>query len=218
MLSGEAVVAIWNGIAPEAWDDFHDWHMREHMSERVGIPGFIRGRRYAAADRATTPEFFTLYEALSMQVLQGAGYTDRLNAPTPWTRRVTPHFTATARALARVLSSSGPGMGGVLATIRFDAPAEAATALSDAVQAAGRAPRITGAHLCRADDDASGLATAESRARSDSRPPPAWFVLLEAVDLKALDGALPDAALHAAGPVLRGQYQLQYVRTKTAFT
>ncbi len=220
MLCGEAVVAIWNGITPEAWDAFHDWHLHEHMSERVGIPGFLRGRRYGAADAATTPEFFTLYEALSIEVLKGSGYTDRLNAPTPWTRRVTPDFRATARALARVLDSSGPGMGGVLATIRFDAPAGAAAALADVVRAAGRGARITGAHLCRADDDASGLATAESRARSDSRPPPAWFVLLEAVDLGALDGVLPDARLHAAGvsgPVLRGRYQLQYVRGKTAF-
>src|SRR6201999_3863034 len=50
MLAGEAVVAIWNGIAPEARDAFHDWHINEHMPERVGIPGFRRGRRYIAAD------------------------------------------------------------------------------------------------------------------------------------------------------------------------
>ena len=40
MLAGEAVVAIWNGIEPEAREQFYDWHVNEHMPERAGIPGF----------------------------------------------------------------------------------------------------------------------------------------------------------------------------------
>ena len=31
MLAGEAVVAIWNVIEPEAWEHFYDWHVNEHM-------------------------------------------------------------------------------------------------------------------------------------------------------------------------------------------
>ena len=50
------------------------------MPERVGIPGFRRGRRYRACDDGTRPEFFTLYEAESFEVLQGQDYADRLNA------------------------------------------------------------------------------------------------------------------------------------------
>jgi hypothetical protein len=50
MLAGEAVVAIWNGIDPDTREQFYDWHVNEHMPERVGIPGFRRGRRYIAAD------------------------------------------------------------------------------------------------------------------------------------------------------------------------
>jgi hypothetical protein len=119
MLAGEAVVAIWNGIAPEARAEFYDWHHNEHMPERVGIPGFRRGRRYVALDAATHPEFFTLYEVDAMPVLQGSDYANRLNAPTPWTRRVTAQFRDTARGLARVLESVGAG--GVLLTLRFDA-------------------------------------------------------------------------------------------------
>jgi len=47
-LAGQGVVAIWNGIAPEGRAEFFEWHNREHMPERVGIPGFRRGRRYIA--------------------------------------------------------------------------------------------------------------------------------------------------------------------------
>ena len=83
MLAGEAVVAIWNGIAPEARARFYDWHVNEHMPERVGIPGFRRGRRFIAVDAATHPEFFTLYEADTIEVLKGQDYANRLNDPTP---------------------------------------------------------------------------------------------------------------------------------------
>ena len=73
MLAGEGAVAIWNGISDEGRADFYAWHLSEHMPERVGIPGFLRGRRYRAADDKTHPEFFTLYETQTFEVTQGAG-------------------------------------------------------------------------------------------------------------------------------------------------
>jgi hypothetical protein len=38
MLCGQAVVAIWNGIGEEGRSEFYDWHLHEHMPERVGVP------------------------------------------------------------------------------------------------------------------------------------------------------------------------------------
>src|SRR4051812_34687498 len=95
MLAGEAVGAIWKGIAPDAHAEFHAWHMHEHMPERVGIPGFRRGRRCVALDDGTHPEFFTLYEVDAPPVLQGQDYANRLNSPTPWTRSITSRFRDT---------------------------------------------------------------------------------------------------------------------------
>jgi hypothetical protein len=121
MLSGEAVVAIWAGIDPEVRDQCYDWYINEHSLERVGIPGFRRGRRCIAADRVTSPEFFTLYEADSMQVLQGSDYANRLNNPTPATTfMMTRGRGETFRTMARVSLSHGPGIGGMVQTIRFD--------------------------------------------------------------------------------------------------
>jgi len=54
-LAGKGAVAIWHDIVPEGRDEFYAWHGREHMPERAGIPGFLRGRRYialAGAERA----------------------------------------------------------------------------------------------------------------------------------------------------------------------
>lgn len=220
MLAGEAVVAIWNGITPEGRDDFYAWHLHEHMAERVGIPGFRRGRRYLALNAATQPEFFTLYEAETMQVLQGQDYTARLNAPTPWTKRATQGFRDTSRGLARVVESRGVGVGGVMLTLRFDAASEARAAVVALLREAADVPRVTGAHLCIADAAASGVATEEKKGRSDIGAPPAWIILVEATDATALDTLLPQAALAmagATGPVQRGVYRLEFQRNRTAW-
>jgi len=216
MLAGEAVVAIWNGIAPEGRDEFYAWHLNEHMPERVGIPGFRRGRRYIADDTDTFPEFFTLYETDTMQVLQGQDYSNRLNAPTPWTLSATAHFRDTFRSLARVVESRGPGMGAAMLTVRFDIEEiERLLPLLDVASG----PRVCGAHLCSADGDASAVRTAESRDRPGIHEPPAQFLLLEATDFDALSGLLPDEVLLAAGAsgIVRGVYRLEYVRGRTAW-
>lgn len=219
MLAGEAVVAIWNGIAPEARAQFYDWHINEHMPERVGIPGFRRGRRFIAAEAATHPEFFTLYEAETIEVLKGQDYANRLNDPSAGTKATTVQFRNTQRALAWVRESRGPGMGGFMLTIRFDAPEPKLGSLGQLLHEL-EGPRICGAHLCRADEAASGIRTIETKGREDIEIPPRWFILVEATDEAALSGAAGDDALASAGATgsfQRGLYRLEYVRTKTGF-
>jgi hypothetical protein len=220
MLAGEAVIAIWNGIAPDARDDFYAWHINEHMPERVGIPGFRRGRRYIAADATSHPEFFTLYELDTMQVAQGVDYANRLNDPTPWTKRVTVRFQDTARALSRVILTRGPGAGGAILTIRLDFPDTAVETLRTAVEACLAAPRICGVHLCEGDQAASAVRTVETKDRTDIVAPPSRFIMVEATDAAALAGLLDEPALRSAGAIgamERGTYVLEYTRTKTAW-
>jgi hypothetical protein len=116
-LAGLGAVAIWHDLLPEARDDFHEWHNREHMPERVGIPGFSRGRRYVAISGG--PEYFNLYEADSAETLGGQDYLTRLNSPTPWTARVVPSFRNVSRSICRVAWTQGVGSGGVMLTLRF---------------------------------------------------------------------------------------------------
>ena len=217
MLAGEAVVAIWNGIAPEARDQFYDWHINEHMPERVGIPGFRRGRRYIAADPATQPAFFTLYELDTMEVAKGSDYANRLNDPTPGTVASTSQFRDAFRALSRVLLSEGPGAGGAMLTIRLDFPDSVLRDVRDAVSACRGLARVTGAHLCQGDAVASAVRTTETKGRTDIREPPSRFIMVEATDVAALASVLPDTALTAASAIVRGIYRLEYTRTKTAF-
>ncbi len=92
------------------------------MPERLGIPGFLRGRRYVAL--AGTPEYFTLYETVSRFTVTGAEYLARLNAPTPWTVATVKHFRNVSRSLCEVAASFGDGQGGLVATLRYDVAAD----------------------------------------------------------------------------------------------
>lgn len=220
MLCGKGIVAIWNGISEEGRSDFYQWHIHEHMPERTGIPGFSRGRRYRAADGETQPEFFTLYEVEQFDVVVGEEYAKRLNAPTPWTRRATLHFRNTSRGLARVISSKGPGPGGVLATLRFQAAAnddqQAASELLDLVSSIMEFPLLTGAHLCKADKEATQVRTAESEGRTDFDAPPNWFILLEGCTVESLEAPIQAVLQHSGVRNAQvGRYLLEYTRLKT---
>ena len=221
-LCGEGAICIWNGITDEGRAEFYAWHNGEHMPERVGIPGFRRGRRYIAFDEATSPEFFTLYELDSPQVFLAQDYLNRLDSPTPWTRRATAAFRDTSRALTRVHASLGPGPGGILATLRI-APSPGAE-LRDALAAEMLPrlvldPQVTGAHLCLTDVGASEVRTAESRDRTDIGAPPGAVVLIEGCTPEPIATAAESCLARIAGltdPLPTwGLYRLEYARLKT---
>ncbi|HEY6026003.1 MAG TPA: hypothetical protein VIV09_03810 [Pseudolabrys sp.] len=219
---GQGVVAIWNGIAPEGREQFYEWHNREHMPERVGIPGFIRGRRYIA--RYGHPEYFTLYEAQSPEVLTGQDYFTRLNNPTPWTKSVVPkYFRDASRGVCRVKFSQACGDGGCLLTLQFGPAAGREVELEIALRHRVLPPiidipSVLGVHLCVADQAASDVETAERKGRTVVIPK--WLIMIEAGTPEAADAAC-DAILAAEltklgaeGAHDRGLYVLQNLRTK----
>ena len=229
-LAGEGAVAIWHDIVPEGREEFYAWHGSEHMPERVGIPGFLRGRRYAAI-RADL-EFFNLYEALSPQVVSGTDYQTRLNNPTPWTVAAVKHFRNVARSICRVGATFGAGHGGLCATWRYDVADDRAEAHRRAMvervlpELAGR-PGVAGVHLLIANAAASAVETAERRARGgEANRIPRWIVILEGWGDEApfdalCRGALSDAVLAqhgAAGAAAFGLYRHQITRTKTPWS
>lgn len=218
-LAGTGAILIWNDITPEGRDEFYAWHLAEHMPERAAVPGFRRGRRYVALDSATAPEFFTLYETESPDVLTSAPYLARLNAPTEWTRRATGAFRNTARALTRVAVSLGPGAGGMLSTIRFAVAHGREAGLVEglrvaALPEAAALPQVCGVHLCLTDLAASAERTAESRERTDIGAAPAWAILIEACNEAPLRRAVDRVAEALGGlgaeTITPGHYRFEY--------
>ena len=66
-LLGRGVLAIWHTISPEGETDYWRWHDREHIPERVGVPGFLRGRRYRSLERSL--DYLDFYEVESPETL-----------------------------------------------------------------------------------------------------------------------------------------------------
>jgi hypothetical protein len=223
-LAGDGAVAIWHDIAAEGRDAFYAWHGGEHMPERAGIPGFLRGRRYVALDGA--PEFFNLYETASRATVSGAEYLARLNAPTPWTTQTVRHFRGVARSLCAVEASFGQGQGGLIATLRYavddDAIARRVPLLrARALPALAAEPGVAGCHLLLADEAASAVETAERRLRAERNVIPRCILLVEGwgdiEPFRALcDRIVGDALLGDAPPPAFGLYRLQNSRSSPA--
>ncbi len=87
---GRGLLAVWTDIPANVEEDFNRWYSEEHIAERVGIPGFLNGRRYVSLDG--TPKYIALYETVDAQVLQSEIYLKVSNSQTPWTQRLRPHF------------------------------------------------------------------------------------------------------------------------------
>ena len=169
-----AGVLIWNDVADEGRSAFYAWHNGEHMPERLAIAGFVRGRRYASAGQS--PQWFTLYEATSLDVLVSPDYLARLNSPTPATQATLKVFRNTARSVCALQRAVGAGVGGRAVVLRFDGLPDA-TGMDEATAQAERTLQyldglegVIATSLYGADLSASQIDTAESRTRAFDVP------------------------------------------------
>lgn len=179
-LMGRAAVLIWNDVAPEGRAHFYAWHDREHVPERLSLPGFLRGRRYARAGHS--PEWLTIYEAVDVSALVSPAYLARLNAPTAATTRTLAYFRNTSRAVCRRVYSMGCSSGGHVLAMRISVDPARADAMcrylrDDAFPRALAATGVVACHLFAADAKASYVDTAESSTRTFDVP--AWVLLCE---------------------------------------
>jgi hypothetical protein len=218
MLAGQAVMINWSDVAVEHRHAYYEWHSREHMVGRVAIPGFKRGRRYMAAKASR--DFLVCYEVENIDVLTSKAYLAKANAPSVLTQRTTPYVRNSTRGLARVRQTLGIGTGGFALTLRFDPSREKALEgfFTDALARVAAIPEITGAHLCIADRDASGIVPVERQGRPTAVPN--WIVMLEGVSLEAVEAAcdvhLSAEALKRYGcneAIQRDTYSLQIMVT-----
>ncbi len=185
-LRGGAVLAFWHDLAPGGDAEFVQWHNLEHIPERVGIEGFLRGRRYEAAGDG--PRYFVLYETESLGVLDGAAYLERLQNPTPWTQRSLPLFRNSKRTACRTTCTLGAGVGGALGTLDFG-PARGreddlrAWLTDAAMPAVARRAGVVGVHLCEADEATTGAKsrTAEGKLQDRTDVMAQWVLLVEAI-------------------------------------
>jgi hypothetical protein len=170
-LKGTAFLAMWHDIAAEGEHEYNLWHTREHMPERIGIPGFEVGRRYVNWN-LTKYRYFTLYEGVALSTFNSAPYLARLNAPTDWSKRIQPYFLNFIRAAAQTVVSTGRGVGGALLTARADFTAGGQSAFlaaaADIADRLGGWDGVTGVHIGVADPDITSVKTAETQLKKEA--------------------------------------------------
>jgi hypothetical protein len=210
---GNAAVAMWWDIAPEARAEWEDWHSHEHMPERLGIPGFLRGTRSIAV--SGEPSYFVLYEVRQLAVMTGGVYLERLNQPTPWSQKMMPHHRNMVRSLCRVRASFGGGVAQAVATLRFSpgrkSPVKRLT--SEVLPALPQRKGLAGAHLLQSLPAERTPQTAEQKMRGGADARADWVLLVNGYDVDALRAVVEKELAPALPGAAQSYYRVAYSLT-----
>lgn len=155
------VLAVWNDCVPGMEAAYERWYQTEHLFERVGLPGFRSARRFESI--SGSPRYLTVYEVDAPSVLTAPAYLERLNNPTPETRRMmTAAFVGMTRAICRrdVLQGRIRGATAVTARLSEGAGADGLMAAAGTLWEPSRVARV---EIWRAE--ARGTVLEEERLR-----------------------------------------------------
>jgi hypothetical protein len=165
--SDPGVLAIWNDCRPGDEADFEAWFQGEHLIERLGVPGFLFGRRHQAISGASG--YFNFYVVESSDVLISKPYLERLDNPTPLTKRIMSGiFINMSRTICHRVLRRGSFRGAYAVTARFnEAPdTKALTALADTLV---QDPAIAAAEIWVPTDPAAQPVSMEEKLRGGDK-------------------------------------------------
>jgi len=171
---------MWWDIAPAQKAEFEHWHSHEHFPERLSIPGFRRGTRWASADGGDG--YFVIYELEAYDTLTSPEYLARLNDPTPWSQKMMPHHRNMVRSQCRVMDSCGAGISSFALTLRFSNDNQVRAALRELPDRRG----IAGAHLLHTQTPQAAQTTEQKIRGGDAVAE--WIALVVGYDREILAG------------------------------
>lgn len=199
-LAGKGMLITSMDVDPAEEDDFNLWYDREHLAERVAIPGFLEARRWIA-DEAPT-KYFCTYSTDTFEALDSPAYKHVLANQTDWSKKHIRGFRNPGRALGRVTISRGRGRGAALGVVRLRPAAEQQEGLrarlADVLEP-GASAGIISMHLVESDPDLSRNLT-----DPDDPNPGAgdWYVLVDATDLPSVRTLMEARFLNARAPIV----------------
>jgi hypothetical protein len=118
-------LVVWTDVDPAYEADFNRWYDREHMAERVGIPGFEWARRYRSAGERR--RYLALYRTSSLAVFTSPTYRQAYANQTVWSKRNFARMVDPMRRVCAVEAERGDGIGGAIGVISLPAEIESRT-------------------------------------------------------------------------------------------
>jgi len=117
-MSDPGILAIWNDCRAGSEAEFEAWFQSEHLLERMAVPGFLFARRHQAISGSAG--YFNFYLVKSPDVLTSKPYLERLDNPTPMTKKIMSEiFLNMNRTICRRTVRRGSFYGAYAATVRF---------------------------------------------------------------------------------------------------
>ena len=190
-LYGKGMLITFSETPPEVEEDFNEWYNREHIDERVWMPGFHRARRYVDANSNADIKYFATYETDKVEDLADPEYMELLKDQSDWSKKVMSTFTKFDRITANVTIDLSHGFGGACLAARFFPEIKIMAKLRDnlgdnLLPNIVSIPGIIGAVLV---ENNLSVVNEGRRAQGMEIPEnetPEWIILIEAQDNKVL--------------------------------
>ncbi|WP_295133266.1 DUF4286 family protein [uncultured Reyranella sp.] len=191
-LLGKGMLLTFTDVSARDERDYNEWYNREHIDDRVNLPGFHRGRRYAAV--RGTPRYLAVYECDTVAILGTQNYLRTLDNQTPWSQRVMARFTHFTRLTLRIQVDQTHGVGAALATVRFVPDLHRRNALVEwlSTQALPKLiarPGVLGAAAGENDLEVMHAPLQDKSMDHPRADESEWVVLLEGADVAAVGAA-----------------------------
>jgi hypothetical protein len=194
-LYGKGMLMTFSETPAGVEEDFNEWYNREHIDERVWMPGFHRARRYVDSDGDALIKYFATYETDKVEDLSHPDYMELLKDQSDWSKKVMATFHKFDRVTARITVDLSHGFAGACAFARFfPAPSVMEPLRShlenDLLPSLVARPGMIGAILAEND---LAVVNEGRRAQGMEIPKnetPQWIVLLEGQSTRATASAL----------------------------
>ncbi|MBH69039.1 MAG: hypothetical protein CMM58_11845 [Rhodospirillaceae bacterium] len=186
-LYGKGMLMTFTETSAENEEEFNEWYNREHVDERVWMPGFHRARRYLASQGSAEFKYFATYETDTVKDLANPEYMELLKDQSDWSKKVMATFTKFDRITADISIDLAHGFGGGCSIARFFPKIETMQALRKHLEQ-DLLPKLTtqpGVVGCVLAENNLEVVNEGRRAQGIDIPmneTPEWIIVLEAQD------------------------------------
>lgn len=118
--TGKALLIVAIDAPAELDEEPNRWYNEEHLADELRrVSGVLSARRYVAStplqqeifghmpSPAYYPQYLTIFELETDEVLQGAEYLAFMNNPTEWSQRIVPNVRLSALVYHQIYPEEG---------------------------------------------------------------------------------------------------------------